>query len=343
MHTHLRPLTLGEILDRTAQLYRTHFLLLAGIASVYASVLLAFSLFQIAAQEILRANHMTNLLVWVTLGSAVFMIPVILIAGGIAVAANNRAVSWIHLGEPATIRTAYRSILPRLGRYLWLMVMTAFIVWIPFGVLYGGFMVFVILYARPRGIFVRGTVQQDPQAFVLFGVVALAVGLLSLAAIVYAVLMGLRYSLAVPACVIEDLKARKALRRSAELSKGSRGRIFLLTLLVVAIQVGLALISQIFFVVATFRHHGALPAGIRVLQQLVAFFTNSFVGPIYATGFTLFYYDQRVRKEGFDIEWMMKAAGMSPAGEASGSPGSLPSGDPAALASSPTSSEDQPA
>ena len=35
----------------------------------------------------------------------------------------------------------------------------------------------------------------------------------------------------------------------------------------------------------------------------------------YATGFTLFYYDQRVRKEGFDIEWMMQAAGLRPAPE----------------------------
>jgi membrane-anchored glycerophosphoryl diester phosphodiesterase (GDPDase) len=122
--------------------------------------------------------------------------------------------------------------------------------------------------------------------------------------------MGLRFTLAIPACVIEDLPARKAIRRSIELSKGARGRIFLLALLVVAVQMGLGLVTQLFFVIATFRHHGELPAGIRVVQQLVAFCTNTFVGPIYATGFTLFYYDQRVRKEGYDIERMMRAAGM---------------------------------
>ena len=33
--------------------------------------------------------------------------------------------------------------------------------------------------------------------------------------------------------------------------------------------------------------------------------------PIWATGVTLLYYDQRVRKEGFDIEWMMQAAGLT--------------------------------
>jgi hypothetical protein len=32
---------------------------------------------------------------------------------------------------------------------------------------------------------------------------------------------------------------------------------------------------------------------------------------MYATGLTLFYYDQRIRKEGFDIEWMMQAAGLT--------------------------------
>lgn len=40
--------------------------------------------------------------------------------------------------------------------------------------------------------------------------------------------------------------------------------------------------------------------------------TNTFIGPIYSTGLTLFYYDQRIRKEGFDIEWMMRAAGLAP-------------------------------
>ena len=54
-------------------------------------------------------------------------------------AAISRAVAWVHLGEPATIRGAYRSILPRLGRYLWLMTITAFMVWTPFALLYGGY------------------------------------------------------------------------------------------------------------------------------------------------------------------------------------------------------------
>jgi hypothetical protein len=69
---------------------------------------------------------------------------------------------------------------------------------------------------------------------------------------------------------------------------------------------------------------------VQILQQIVGFFTNSFIGPMYATGLTLFYYDQRVRKEGYDIEWMMEAAGMTP-------PPIAPSADvPAAPEATPT-------
>jgi hypothetical protein len=74
------------------------------------------------------------------------------------------------------------------------------------------------------------------------------------------------------------------------------------------------------------RHHYVLPVSLKIAQQFVAFFTNSFVGPILAIGTTLFYYDQRVRKEGYDIEWMLAAAGMTPAGHGGVEVPELPAG-----------------
>jgi hypothetical protein len=311
MEINLRPLTLGEILDRTAQLYRENFLLFAGISAVYAGVLLIMSLFQIGLTEALRILHLTQQLQWLVLTVTVLFLPLMFIFAGAAVAANNRAVAWVHLGEPATIRSAYRSILPRLGSYLWLMTIAAFIVWTPFALLYGGYLSFVFFYAGPKGILNTHNTAPDPQAAIVFGLATLLFFLLILVAFVYAIVMALRYALAVPASVVANLKARKALRRSVELSKGSRGRIFVLALLVVIVQVGLVLITQIFFIVAAFKQHGLLPAWERALQQVIGFLTNSFIGPLYATGLTLFYYDQRVRKEGYDIEWMMQAAGLT--------------------------------
>jgi hypothetical protein len=51
MENNLRPLTLGEILDRTAELYRTIFLLFSGIFSVYAGALLALGMALIAIAQ----------------------------------------------------------------------------------------------------------------------------------------------------------------------------------------------------------------------------------------------------------------------------------------------------
>jgi hypothetical protein len=298
METNLRPLSLAEILDRTAQLYRTNFVLFAGIAAVYAGVLLVLNLLQIGVAELLRERHMAQQATLVPAYALVLTLPLIVIFSGAAMAANNRAVAWVNMGEPATIRGAYRSILPRMGSYLWLMTIATFICYLPFAVILGALLLLAV--------FSKGVLAN------LFGIALIGIFLLSIPALIYAVVMALRYSLAVPACVVETLKARPALRRSIELSKGSRGRIFVMGLLIAVIQIGLVLFTQIFFIVMAFKHQGQLPAWAQATQQVVGFFTNTFIGPMYATGLTLFYYDQRIRKEGFDIQWMMQAAGMTP-------------------------------
>jgi len=128
---------------------------------------------------------------------------------------------------------------------------------------------------------------------------------------VYTILMSLRYALAIPACVVENLKARAAIRRSIELAKKAWGRIFMLGLLIGAIKLMLVGITQAFVFIAAFKNHGQIGPGLTALSQVISFFTTSFLGPIWATGVTLLYYDQRVRKEGYDIEWMMQAAGLT--------------------------------
>jgi hypothetical protein len=126
MESSLRPLTLGEILDRTAQLYRTNFLLFAGIFSVYAGVVLVLNLLHLGLVELLKSLHMTGPLLWIDLSTGGVALLVAFLLFGASTAAISRAVAWVNLGEPATIRSAYQSILPRLGRYLWLMTITAF-------------------------------------------------------------------------------------------------------------------------------------------------------------------------------------------------------------------------
>jgi len=312
MQTDLRPLTLGEILDRTAELYRSNFLLLAGISSLYGGILLFLSLLQIAVQRGLVAMHMNDYVIGATIVGTVVLWLAIFVTGGIAVAANTRAVGWLHMGEPASIGAAYRAVLPRTGRYLWLMTITYFRAWFPLVLIYGAYAALIFAYVKPKGMLAAHPAHTvDQRALLIFGGATIAFLILLLVFGVYGIIMSLRYALAVPACAVEDLKARAAIRRSIQLSKGSRWRIFLLGLLALIIQLGLTGITQGVFIVLEIQHKRELPVWMTVLQQFLAFLTNTFVGPIYATGFTLFYYDQRVRKEGFDIEHMMQAAGMT--------------------------------
>jgi len=93
-----------------------------------------------------------------------------------------------------------------------------------------------------------------------------------------------------------------------------------LGLLVGVLKLAVISASQAFILVAAFRHHGQVGAGMTAVSEIISFFTNTFLGPIYATGITLLYYDQRVRREGYDIEWMMQAAGLMPPAQAAGAP-----------------------
>src|ERR1019366_4065450 len=148
METTLRPLTLGEILDRTAQLYRANFLVFAGIFSIYAGVSLVLGLLQIGLGVMLPKGR-GHLLVY-SAGAIEWIILVLLV--GATVAAINRAVAWAHMGETPTIRSAYASTLPRFWRYVWLMTITGVIAWLPLAILYGGYIGFTIFYVTPQGI-----------------------------------------------------------------------------------------------------------------------------------------------------------------------------------------------
>lgn len=337
MESNLRPLTLGEILDRTAQLYRTHFLLFAGIFSLWSGVALVFNLSQLGLLQLLKATHRTGTLGWLTITLSLAESVIVLLLMGASMAAISRAVASVYLGDPITIRGSYASIRPRLGRYLWLMTITFVRAWLPAILLYAGFLAVVLRYKS--GLAPAGRIP-DPaqqQALMTLGIAGVVFFLLMIPVGVYTTWMSLRYSLSVPACVVENLKAPAAIRRSIELSKGARWRVFVLLILVAVIKYGLVLLTQAFVVVAAFKHPGQIAPGISALSSVISFLTNSFLGPIGATGLTLFYYDQRVRKEGYDIEWMMAAAGLTTGAASPESPDTAPAVSAAAsIAPGPT-------
>jgi len=317
MNSQLRPMALGEILDRTAELYRNHFLLFVGISSIFAGIMLAVQLLYVRSLVLLGYPNMMAHFQWGTASGAVFEALVILMLAGLSIAANNRAVAWVYLDKPASIRAAAKSVLPRLRTYLWLMTITGFRAWAPFAALYVVFIAvaFTVLphdfMTNPMAM--QGAAQRNPGAIMAAGLGMLVLSPFLILATLHGVWMSLRYSLAVPACVVEELRATSAIKRSIQLSLGSRGRIFVLGLLVYAVRMLLGILFGFPLIALAVKHPGhPLPVGWLMFQQVGVFVSSSLIGPIYSIGLTLFYYDQRIRKEGFDIEWMMHAAGLSP-------------------------------
>lgn len=121
--------------------------------------------------------------------------------------------------------------------------------------------------------------------------------------IVPGLLWMLSYSLIVPAILVEGQKATSSLRRSTDLVKGQRGKVFLVLLVVNLLQLilagGVAMIAGMFFNAETSA--GAL------LNSAMNNLMSIFLTPLGIIATILLYYDMRIRKEGFDLEMLSRA------------------------------------
>jgi hypothetical protein len=139
--------------------------------------------------------------------------------------------------------------------------------------------------------------------------IGLGVGAGLIALVVPGVLLALMWSLAVPAKVLENLGVTDAMSRSSDLTKGDRGRVFVVWVLFIVLSIGVGLLLQWpVELAAGVSTRGALQRTTVVWQvaSLVAtFISECLVGPLGTIAFSLVYYDERVRKEAFDLQLMM--------------------------------------
>jgi glycerophosphoryl diester phosphodiesterase family protein len=253
----LRPLTIGELLDRTFFYYRRHFVLFVGIAALPAVFLLAFQLI-----TVLLTTAESGLLL--TVMFSLTWIFVYLVTTTLAHGATVVAVSQVLLGRETQVAEAFNSIRPRVGE--------------------------LIIISLNVGVRVL-------------------IGLLLF--VVPGILLALRYSLTIPAAVLEETGISDSLSRSATLTKGHYGRILLVYfLLLVLVMIGSMLWPFLTMIVAAIVSPavrvGQTPVWVQIALQFGNFLSQSLLGPIMTIALTLVYYDERVRKEAFDLEHMMR-------------------------------------
>ena len=312
----LRPLSTGEVLDRTFQLYRSKFWLFVGISAFVPAINVIFAIvrqFSLRHHSIGGAAHGLR----GQYGVAIYALAVWLIMFalyGVAHAAAVSAISDVYLGRESSVAGAYRTAKQRWLRYAMVAVAQ---LWS------AGWLTFLLLTAMFGTVTGMRRAASNPSSLKLMINLFL---LLILASMAYAIWAYIRVSLAMPAAVIEGLKIRAALRRSKMLLVDRKIRIFLLLLLLLALYFVIGMVqSPLVFLLA--RSHGSPAGWLTATTLLVGFLASSLMAPVGAIGLCLFYIDERVRREGFDIEWMMTGSTATPASAAPSVVLALPSAD----------------
>lgn len=165
--------------------------------------------------------------------------------------------------------------------------------------------------------------------------IGIAVGIGFLLLIGPGIYLALAWSLAIPVTVLEGGGLGISTTRSKALTKGGFGRIFVVYLLIFGLTMIVGMILQFALLIplgllGAIRATGNLQAATHALQAVGSFVSTSLVGPLLTIALTLIYYDQRVRKEGFDLQLMMSTL------EGSGQGGGLAADDPTPITSTGT-------
>jgi hypothetical protein len=308
MSTRLRPMTLGEILDRTLQIYRSRFRFFLAIGALPALATLA----TLAAGLLLDGILSQTTLARSTKTGIEY------VGASISVEAWQslfRFAAW-----PMLIYAASQKLFEQKPpfRATLAQCMSRWQSWIAVSLLLWSVWdgVPALMYRLP--ILERARLN---------ALLTLKSGLSSIglwprsffflwAGFLVALAISVTLWCCVPVWVLEELPLRAVLKRGRAFVKRARSRItfawFVFTALGWILSGSVSFFLMFLFRIFFYSHplDGSI-AVFRAAMTIPVFAVSALVGPLFPIALTLIYYDQRIRHEGFDIEWMMNAAGMN--------------------------------
>lgn len=269
----LRPLSLGELLDRTFFLYRRHFLLFIGIAAIpYLAVVVAFLVPGLLLYVIPARGPMTpSSRAVIGAAGGLFLLALgflALVAFLYSAGASVFAVSEIYAGRRPTIRGSYGLVRGKAATIFGIMILSGLIVIAGMIALIipGLYLICRIPVATAAAMIEDlGPIESIRKSF------DLTRGFVGRSALIYLLVIGLTYGV---------------------------GLMFQLPFLALA---------------AAAPKHSHLLFLWTVLGQVGNLLGGILVGAVPTIAFALLYYDLRVRKEAFDLQTMMQAIGPDPA------------------------------
>jgi Membrane domain of glycerophosphoryl diester phosphodiesterase len=295
----LRPLRLGELLDRAIRLYRGNFLTFIGIIAV---VYVPLMVLQTAASALLSSSMVSsfstpeeifsNSAYWIgILATIVLGLVQFVLVQGIATGALTRAVADNYLGKKTSILDAYRGIgkswLTLIGALIFLaLILLALAIW---------FLVPCIGWLTGLGMFLFMSMAVNP--------------------------------LVPPVVVLENQGVIDAVRRAWSLARRRfwpvLGYVVVLAIFSLIVVNGPAAIINILLVQLL------PPLGDTTMQLVLTSIIQGLVSlvfvliyyPLQMAAFTLIYFDLRVRTEGFDLALLtMEASGSTDLAETMAAP-----------------------
>lgn len=254
------PLNFSNVIDRVRRVLVGHYRLFIALGSVPAAALIvsigaifglmfAFGLFPPSGAHPNPQRFIWTILPVYLVSMLPMMVAYVWFEGAVSVATLT-----IERGQECSFSAAMSPAWRRIGKLLWLVFLRYLYVALPATAIIGVFALTV--YA--------GGKQISPG--VLFLLVSVAV-LSYLGAIVYAVWMMIRLCVAVPTFMGEDRTVLDALDGSAQLTHGSKGRIFLVLLVIYAISyAGILVVEMAAFFIGSAGMLLASAMGLHPLQ-----------------------------------------------------------------------------
>ena len=281
----LRPLSLGEILDRTFTLYRRNFLLFVGIAALPHLLVLVLNLTQTIVLPTLGRQAPTGKSQLYT-GGVISIVALIaqLLAYLFSQGGTVYAVSELYLGRQIGIGQSFGRLRGELANLFGVLLLNG-----------------VLVFGAPFACFLAAILAATP------GLVLLGFVLLLFPGFYFAC----RLMVCVPAALLENIGPRASLERSFALTKGNALRAFVIYILyLVLIYAGGSLLSWPFaFGVAASQKDPLMLRTWLSLTQVGAFLAEVLVSPVLTIAAAVYYYDLRVRKEAFVLQFMMNPGG----------------------------------
>ena len=270
----LQPMGFMDILDTLFGIYRNHFRLIFGICTVYFILRLGVDLSTGISTFFFKSSGLQGMAIainpvatWIITLISLFSLGALLFTG-----------AQIYLGRHITAGAAFGQVTRRFWSYL------------------GSSLLLMI---------------------------TIAVLAITVIGIPFAIYLGIRWGFYAQAVLIEETSATNALKRSRELVRGSWWRVFGIVLAIFLLSFMIEIVLQFFLLFAfgfaeEISGEGGLPEMFRRMftpeltawDGLVAYVIHSFINaavsglllPLTPIGITLLYFDQRIRKEGFDVE-----------------------------------------